>query len=109
MPSKHGVSYTGWYDLLSELIQNALDAIDHRKRRESDYSPKLWIKIDLQTNSISVTDNGIGFSREHFQYFLAPMVSFKSKTDRGQKGVGATYLAYGFNFFRDFGQSRSCH
>jgi hypothetical protein len=32
-----------------------------------------------------------------FKSFLAPFFSFKSKKNRGHKGVGATYLAYGFN------------
>ena len=93
-------SYTGWYDPFSELIQNALDAVDHRKQKETDYSPIIWIKINLRENTISVTDNGIGFSEDQFKSFLAPNVSFKKQGDRGNKGVGATYLGYGFNFLQ---------
>lgn len=93
-------SYTGWYDPFSELIQNSLDAVDHRKQREPDYSPIISIKIDLKENTISVTDNGIGFSEDQFKSFLAPNVSFKKQGDRGNKGVGATYLGYGFNFLQ---------
>jgi len=93
-------SYTGWYDPLSELIQNALDAVDNRKRVQTKYKSKIWIKIDLKENSICVTDNGIGFTEDQFKSFLAPNVSFKKQDDRGNKGVGATYLAYGFNFLQ---------
>ena len=93
-------SYTGWFDPLSELIQNALDAVDIRKRKDSEYTPSIWIKIDLKENKICVTDNGIGFSEDEFRSFLAPNISFKKQGDRGNKGVGATYLGYGFNFLQ---------
>jgi len=91
-------SYTGWYDPLSEIIQNSLDAVDKRKRNDVNYKPQVWIRIDLKENIISVTDNGVGFYEDQFKSFLAPNVSFKQEHDRGNKGVGATYLAYGFNF-----------
>ncbi|MCJ7655929.1 MAG: ATP-binding protein, partial [Dehalococcoidia bacterium] len=77
--------------------QNALDAIDIRKQKEPQYTPALWINIDLKESTVSVTDNGIGFSQDEFVTFLAPNVSYKKRGDRGNKGVGATYLAYGFN------------
>lgn len=94
-------SYTGWYDPISELIQNALDAVDERgKAGESDYIPKIWITINLKDNLLSVTDNGIGFRKEQFKIFLGPDVSFKIGDTRGNKGVGATYLAYGFNYLQ---------
>ena len=94
-------SYTGYYDLFSELIQNSLDALDERKKIErTDYIPSLWITINLRENYIALTDNGIGFKREEFRSFLAPNISFKVGNTRGNKGVGATYLAYGFNFLQ---------
>jgi len=93
-------SYNGWYDPLSELIQNALDAVDERTKNEKDsnYKPTIWIKIDLQKNLISVTDDGIGFTEKKFHHFVKPSLSWKGGTTRGSKGVGSTYLAYGFNF-----------
>ena len=93
-------SYTGWFDPFSELIQNALDALDARKAETGQFTPKLWIQIDLEENMLSVTDNGIGFTPDQFRSFLAPNVSYKGKENRGNKGVGATYLAYGFNFLQ---------
>lgn len=47
-----------------------------------------------------MSDNGVGLDEASFQQFLAPNVSFKDSTARGSKGVGATYLAYGFNYLR---------
>ena len=91
-------SYTGYFDVFSELIQNALDAVDRRIETEGEsYEPKISVEIDLPDDSVTVTDNGVGFTREQFQTFLAPNVSFKVGRSRGNKGVGATYLAYGFN------------
>lgn len=93
-------SYTGWYDPFSEIIQNSLDALQHRKKIEATFDPNLWVEINLQDNSICITDNGIGFSEDKFHTFLAPFRSFKDQSDRGNKGVGATYLGYGFNFLQ---------
>lgn len=94
-------SYVGWYDPFCELIQNGLDAIDKRKEEEGAFIPQMHILIDLSQNSISVTDNGIGFKETEYKRFLAPNFSFKSGgTTRGHKGVGTTYLAYGFNYIQ---------
>jgi hypothetical protein len=93
-------SYTGYYDLFSELLQNALDAVEKRSNeKQLNYVPALWIKIDLANESVSVTDNGCAMSASQFKQFLKPNRSFKDGvTSRGNKGVGATYLAYGFNY-----------
>jgi len=94
-------SYTGWYDPFSEMLQNALDALEARKKNAGPgYTPRIWIMINLKENQISVTENGIGFNEQEFKSFLAPNVSFKEGKTRGNKGVGATYLGYGFNFLQ---------
>ena len=93
-------SYTGYYDLFSELIQNALDAVERRITEGVDdgYIPKVWVRIDMGALSVSVTDNGCGMSQSQFKQFVRPNFSFKEgNLLRGCKGVGATYLAYGFN------------
>lgn len=95
-------SYTGFSDLFVELIQNALDAVDERLALgEKGYEPLIWILIDLSSNTVCVTDNGIGFGPDQFKFFLSPNITFKTgRNFRGSKGVGATYLAYGFNFLQ---------
>lgn len=99
-------SYVGWYDPFCELIQNSLDAVEARNSLElssgsiESYTPKINIIIDLDENTLTVSDNGIGLDKEKFEQFLAPNFSFKSGKTRGHKGVGATYVAYGFNFMR---------
>ena len=97
--------YTGFYGIFSESIQNSLDALAARQSLEDEYQPKLWIKIDIPGSQIKVVDNGIGMNREEFQFFLKPNVSFKDPGKlRGHKGVGATFLAYGYTLF--FAQSK---
>lgn len=94
-------SYVGWFDPFSELIQNALDSIEERaKTNENGYVPTIWITIDIQQNLLVVTDNGVGLDEQKYTQFLAPNFSFKSGNTRGHKGVGATYLAYGFNYIQ---------
>jgi hypothetical protein len=96
-------SYVGFYDPFSELIQNAMDAVDQRKKNsiEEEFEKKIWIRVDLRGNLFSITDNGIGFNESEFKTFLAPNISFKDGEDtRGNKGVGATYIAYGFNYLQ---------
>jgi hypothetical protein len=93
-------SYTGYFDLFSEMLQNALDAVERRLAIESDtsYKPQIWVRIDMRNSSVSITDNGSGMNLVQFKQFMRPNFSFKdSKDGRGCKGVGATYLAYGFN------------
>ena len=94
-------SYVGWYDPFCELIQNALDAVDKRRDLKDNFDPQVFITINLAKNMITVTDNGIGFTEAQYIKFLAPNFSFKvGGTSRGHKGVGTTYLAYGFNYIQ---------
>jgi hypothetical protein len=92
-------SYVGWYDPFAELIQNALDSVEKRTR-EGKYEKKVRVVIDEKNLQLTVSDNGIGLDQASFQKFLAPHESFKEEGERGSKGVGATYLAYGFNYIR---------
>ncbi len=99
-------SYVGWYDPFAELIQNALDSVEARVAVERSagtgtaYQPQVRVLIDLDANALTITDNGIGLDKEKFEQFLAPNFSFKSGATRGHKGVGATFVAYGFNYMR---------
>jgi len=94
-------SYTGFFDLFSELVQNALDAVQLRARSGGAYTPKIWIFIDMKTRMVRVTDNGVGMDLNQFKSCFRPNVTFKRGAGlRGNKGVGVTYLAYGFSLIR---------
>jgi hypothetical protein len=92
-------SYTGYYDLFAELLQNALDAVEKRMgETQQVFTPSVWVHIDLRDQSVQVADNGCGMDLQQLRQFLRPNFSFKSgPIARGSKGVGATYLGYGFN------------
>lgn len=92
-------SYTGFFDLFNEAIQNAMDALDAKnKTAPLGYKPKLYIRIDIPNRRVRVVDNGVGMSEEQFKLCFRPNTSFKNRREyRGNKGVGATFLAYGFS------------
>lgn len=93
-------SYTGTLDVFSEAVQNAIDAVEQRSRLAADYVPRIWITIDIKRNLLRFVDNGIGMNADEVKFFLRPNVSFKSDESlRGHKGVGATFLAYGYSSF----------
>ncbi len=96
-------SYTGFYDLFSEILQNALDATQKKIALEKGkYQPYIWIDIDLRDRGIvNITDNGIGMNKHEFLLCYRPNVSYKRGENlRGNKGVGATFLAYGYNYIK---------
>ena len=73
-------SYVGFFDPFAELTQNALDAVDARKKlgQDSEYQREIWVTINLNQNRLSVTDNGVGFKQDEFRMFLSPSISFKN-------------------------------
>jgi hypothetical protein len=93
-------SYVGWFDPFCELTQNSLDSIEERLTEAHEYQPEMRVLINLEDNTLTVSDNGMGLPKAKFEQFLAPCFSFKSGNTRGHKGVGATYLAYGFNYIQ---------
>jgi Histidine kinase-, DNA gyrase B-, and HSP90-like ATPase len=102
-------SYTGYVDIFSEIIQNSLDACDKKvKAAGPGYSPRLWIKIDIVNRIVRIVDNGSGMSLDEVKFCFRPNVSFKGRKEaRGHKGVGATFLAYGFGLIRLFTKQKS--
>ncbi|MFM9857157.1 ATP-binding protein [Pseudoxanthobacter sp. M-2] len=91
-------SYTNYFDVFSELIQNGLDAIDARVKAGQPDTGHISVNINCIENTINVVDNGIGMDARELRYCFRPSVSFKNRREsRGHKGVGATFLAYGFS------------
>lgn len=83
-------SYTGYFDLFSEMIQNSLDAVEKRVAEGAqEYQPKINLHININDSSVTVVDNGCAMVLPQFRQFLKPSLSFKDG--------GATYLAFGFN------------
>jgi hypothetical protein len=98
-------SYNSNYDVLAEMVQNSVDAVEDAFLSDLPTPYIIEVHINLQKNTISVLDTGIGMSREQAVEAFVPSISFKHNTEikrkrdkhnyRGYKGVGLTFLAYG--------------
>ncbi len=91
-------SYNQDWDVLSELFQNAVDAID-----QNTQIPKGRIEFgfDIQNHQISIRDNGTGINKDQLAHILRPSVSLKDGQSRlrGEKGVGLSFLMFSTNHF----------
>ncbi|MFE5918207.1 ATP-binding protein [Streptomyces sp. NPDC056468] len=95
-------SYHNAADVLAEPIQNAVDEVLSADGIEG--SGQVTVILDTDQNRISVIDNGRGISTREIARYLAPDIGTKRKAFhegwvRGHKGVGMTFLVYGFDFF----------
>jgi hypothetical protein len=105
-------SYHNAADVIAEPIQNAVDEV-----LSADGIGELGVVrvvLDTDENKISVRDNGRGIPSSDIAKYLAPDIGSK-RADflkglvRGHKGVGLTFLAYGFNFFTLESRTESEH
>lgn len=96
--------YSHDWDVIGEMVQNAVDAV--LKRRESseglEYIPTISITYNLAERSISVRDNGAGMSANDSIKAVAPNYSGKNPkgTNRGEFGVGLSFIAFSANSFQ---------
>jgi len=102
-------SYHGDWDFLIELLQNAVDALDEKFGDPSETNslkPEIEIVINEKAGTVRVTDNGIGMEQKKAMKILIPGYTDKPyfrhtrRSLRGHKGVGLSFLAFGFNFLR---------
>lgn len=89
-------SYNQDWDILSELFQNAIDAIDQNLS-----APRGTIKFtfDRHNRQLSILDNGVGIGPGDLSKILRPSVSLKDHIEslRGEKGVGLSFLLFSTN------------
>lgn len=101
-------SYHHQFDHFYECLQNATDACEKAYKAAVDngttatYSPLIKIIVNLQQNSLTVIDNGLGMTKDVvLKYFFTPYATLKSEAagvrQRGEKGVGSAFLSYGSN------------
>jgi hypothetical protein len=96
-------SYPHSTDVLAEGVQNAVDEITQAPP-VADGMPAVIVRLNAEDGFIEVEDNGRGIPRDRIESLLAPNVTdksvlFREGKVRGHKGVGLTFLAYGFNDF----------
>jgi len=89
-------SYRHSWDVLGELAQNAVDAIQrHARTADKDYEGQISIEIDSEKFEVVVKDNGCGLSPEQIPVALIPSGSFKRLgKDYGYKGYGLTFVCF---------------
>ena len=105
-------SYSADHDVLSELLQNAVDAIQCRGSRAqhesedgtTDYTGELHITLSNRADDkfIIVSDNGIGMTMETLnQISIKGFSQHKSHGQTiGHKGVGSTFLITQTDFWQ---------
>ena len=103
-------SYHGEWDLLAEMLQNAVDALEDKldaPNFSGNEKPRIEVQINVQAGTIRVSDNGIGMDPDMAKKILAPNFTSKpyyeggsARSFRGHKGVGLTFLAFGTDYFR---------
>jgi hypothetical protein len=91
-------SYSHEWDLLSELTQNAVDAIREGKPEKG----RIELHIDAANKSISISDNGVGVNPAEIERLLRPFGTDKAgKTNQvGEKGVGLKFVIFSSSSFR---------
>ncbi|PEI60316.1 ATP-binding protein [Priestia aryabhattai] len=94
-------SYTHPYDIVAELCQNIVDAINSyiKKYPSSNKAHRVTLEINALKRSIRVTDTGIGLELDQLAESLAPHGTFKDEDfdSIGEKGVGLTFAVFSSN------------
>lgn len=76
---------------IRELLQNAVDAISGRRKKDPNFSEGA-IKITIEEEkSLIFTDNGLGLTREDIHQFLA-VIGESSKTGIDNENMPADYI-----------------
>lgn len=71
------------HQVLTNLLQNAADAIDGRRERDADASPENRIRVELQEGirnwRLHISDSGIGLPEENRDRLTDPYVTTRAK------------------------------
>ncbi|MDO4270649.1 MAG: ATP-binding protein [Eubacteriales bacterium] len=92
-------SYNNFWDILAELIQNSVDAIN----RAADFTQgEIDLYIDCRRKEISIRDNGCGIAPEKLVELLRPFSTDKLEDESqiGEKGVGLKFAYFQSTYFK---------
>lgn len=76
--------------ILENLLSNSLYWLELRKRNESEFEPRINIKLEIDPPTISYEDNGRGIAQENQEKVFRAFFSLKEKSKR--RGLGL-YIA----------------
>lgn len=99
-------SYSNFWDILAELLQNSVDAI-----KKTDHDGKIELFIDCPNKKIVVKDNGCGIEASELPNLLKPFSTNKCNdpTTVGEKGVGLKYAYFQSMMFEiETGNANGC-
>ncbi len=85
-------SYNNFWDILAELLQNSVDAINKNNNQKGNIS----ININAVTKTIQVVDDGIGINPNDIPILLSPFSTNKENdvNSIGEKGVGLKFVIF---------------
>jgi anti-sigma regulatory factor (Ser/Thr protein kinase) len=91
-------SYSHDWDILSELLQNSVDAI----REKASGKGHIILLVDAAKRSICVRDNGVGINPDELSKPLRPFATNKANKPHqiGEKGVGLKFVMFSSSSFR---------
>jgi molecular chaperone HtpG len=93
---------------LRELLQNAVDACNLRKRLEPSYEPSIHIRFNKDISKVTVRDNGIGMDRQWIEkYFLTIGISLYQSSEvrsaRQRSHIDFSFISqFGIGFLSSF-------
>jgi molecular chaperone HtpG len=89
--------------LLRENVQNAFDAVRERHQRGDQFDPR--VDVVVQTDQITIEDNGVGMSREELKrHFWTAGSSSKNTPEARAAGVVGTF---GIGAMANFGVAKA--
>jgi|GEM_PF-2799134 len=95
--------YNHEWDVLGELVQNAVDSVTKKKEVAGEaYQPQIAVTYNLADQSLLIRDNGLGIAADDILKVVAPHYSGKepSGANRGEFGVGLAFVVFASQAFR---------
>ena len=91
-------SYNNFWDILAELIQNSVDAINRKFEKKGI----IEIEVDSINKSIKIYDDGVGIEKDKIPMLLSPFSTDKENDfgSIGEKGVGLKFVIFQSNDFK---------
>ncbi len=91
-------SYNNFWDILAELIQNSVDAINKKFEKKG----KINLEINAINRSIRIYDDGVGIEKGKIPILLSPFSTDKENdfSTIGEKGVGLKFVIFQSNDFK---------
>lgn len=91
-------SYNNFWDILAELIQNSVDAIN----KKEDKIGHISLEINSVEKFIKIVDDGIGIDNSKIPELLSPFSTDKENDydTIGEKGVGLKFVIFQSNDFK---------